>query len=104
MPMGMQNVLLLMGGDFQFYCLQLKIPVGMSNQHQHFPTGDTLSIVNLSMGMKFQCIYLTGDDFWPIFQVGRGSHRIFNTGMSYFCCCRSFRSCPYNFAKKLIPY
>ena len=36
--MEMENPLLLMGGDFEFYCLQLKNPVGIPKSV--FPSGD----------------------------------------------------------------
>ena len=37
--MGMENRLLLIGGDFEFYCLQLKNPVGMAKVSMLFQVG-----------------------------------------------------------------
>ena len=37
--MGMENPLLLMGGDFELYCLQLKTPVAISKILMIFPVG-----------------------------------------------------------------
>ena len=34
--MGMENILLVMGGDFEFYFLQLKIAIGMVIRSQNF--------------------------------------------------------------------
>ena len=39
MAMGMENPLLLMGGDFEFYCLQLKNPVGIPKILMLLPVG-----------------------------------------------------------------
>ena len=65
--MWMENPLLLRGGDFEFYCLQLKnrkilmlFSVGMRVQCS-FP-----------MGMKFQGIFLTGEKFSADFSSGEG--------------------------------
>ena len=44
--MGMENPLLLMGGDFEFYCLQLKNPVGIPKILMLFP-----------VGMRVQCSF-----------------------------------------------
>ena len=71
MPMGMENPLFLMGGDFKFYCLQLKNPVGI-------PKILVFSLV----GMRAQCsfsgdgisgYFLTGDEF--------RTHRVLHTGL-----------------------
>ena len=40
--MGMENPLLLIGGDFEFYCLQLKNPVGIPKILKVFPVGMTV--------------------------------------------------------------
>ena len=70
MPLPMENVLVLMGGDFKFYCLQLKSPVGMKVQ------------CSLPMRMKFQSTFINGMIFWPIFPVGRGFHWVYERGVA----------------------
>ena len=59
MPMGMKNPLLLMGGDFEFYCLQLKNPMGIPKILMLFP-----------VGMRFQCSFCNVDEISGYF-----SHR-----------------------------
>ena len=79
--MGMENPLLLKGGDFEFYCLQLKNPVGIPKVLMLFPVGMRVQC-SIPMGIKFQGIFLTGDtNFRPIFPVVRGSNRVFDTGV-----------------------
>ena len=68
MPLPMENVLVLMGGDFKFYCLQIKSPVGMRVKCS-FP-----------MRMKFQGTFINEMIFWPIFPVGRGFHWVCERG------------------------
>ena len=67
--MGMENPLLLMGGDFKFYCLQLKDPVGIPDILMLFPVRVQCSF---PMGMKFQGIFLIEDKFWVDFTNGEG--------------------------------
>ena len=60
MPIGMENPLLLMGGDFKFYCLlQLKNPVRILKIFNAFPVGMRVQC-RFPMGMKIQGIFLTG--------------------------------------------
>ena len=68
--MGMENPLLLMRGDFKYYCLQLKnnplvIPKML------FPVGMKVKC-SFPMGMKFQGIFLTGEKFSADFFSGEG--------------------------------
>ena len=52
MSTGMENILLFMGGDFKFYCLQLKNPERMLIQLKNFsvsPMGDAF-LVDFSTG------------------------------------------------------
>ena len=42
--MGMENPLLLMGGVFELYCLQLKNPVGIPKILMFFPVGMKSSV------------------------------------------------------------
>ena len=65
--MGMGNPLLLMGGAFEFYCLQIKNPVGIPKILMLFPVVIRVQC-RVPLGMKFQGIFLTGDKFRPIFQ------------------------------------
>ena len=62
MPMGMENPFLLMGGDFELYCLQLKNSVGIPKIVMLFPVRMRVQCFS-PMGMKFQGIFLTGDVF-----------------------------------------
>ena len=78
--MGTENPLLLRGGDFEFYCLQLKNPVGIPKILMLFPVGMRVQCSFL-MGMKFQGIFLTGTNFRLIFLVGRGSNPVSDMGV-----------------------
>ena len=61
MPMGMENPLLLMGGDFEFYCLQLKKTVGIPKIFPSvLPSGDEGSVYS-SDGDGISGYFLTGD-------------------------------------------
>ena len=82
MPMGMKNPLLLMGGDFEFYCLQLKNPVGILKILMLFPVGMRVQC-SFPMGI-FRVFFSPGTNFRPIFPVGRGSNRICHTGVFKF--------------------
>ena len=66
MPMGMENPLLLLSEDFEFYCLQLESPVKNFNV---FLVGMRVQC-SLPMGMKFQGIFLTGGKFLTDFSSG----------------------------------
>ena len=68
---GDENLLLLMGGDFEFYCLQLKNPVGIPKILMFFPVGMRVQC-SLPMGIKFQGIFLTRDKFSADFSNGEG--------------------------------
>ena len=50
--MGMEKPLLLLNGDFEFYCLQLKNPVGFPKILMLFPVG-MRDKYSLPMGIKF---------------------------------------------------
>ena len=65
MPMGRENPLFLMGGDFEFYCLQLKKPVGISKILVFFLVGTWVQC--FPVRMEFQGIFLTEDEFWANF-------------------------------------
>ena len=69
--MGMENPLLLMGRDFEFYCLQLKIPVGIPKIFMLFLLGMRVQC-SFPMGMRFQGIFLTGDKFSADYSSGGG--------------------------------
>ena len=56
--MRMENPLFLMGGDFEFYCLQLKNPVGIPKIQMVFPVGITLG----TRGRVFKENILTSGD------------------------------------------
>ena len=71
MLIGMENPLLLMGGDFEFYCLQIKNPVVISKMLMLFPVGMRVQC-SFPMGMKFQGFFLTGDKFSADFSSGEG--------------------------------
>ena len=58
MPMGMENPLLSMGWNFEFYCSQLNNSVGIPKMLMFFPV-EWESIVVL----QFKHIFLTGDKF-----------------------------------------
>ena len=70
MSIGMENPLLLMGGDFELYCLQQK-SCGNSQNFNAFPNGMTVQC-SFPMGIIFQGIYLTGDKFLAV-RVGNFS-------------------------------
>ena len=65
--------LLLMDGDFEFYCLQL--PVGIPKILMLFPVGMRVHC-NFPMGMKFQGFFSLGTNSRPIFSVGKGFHHL----------------------------
>ena len=67
--MGMENPLFLMGGDFEFYCLQLKNPVRIPEVLMLFLVGMKVQC-SFPIGMKFQGISLTGLIFGRFFQWG----------------------------------
>ena len=67
--MGMENPLLLTGGDFEFYCLQLKNPVGIREILMPFP-----------VEMRFQCSF--SQTFWRIFFIASSS----SSELSLYCC------------------
>ena len=68
---GDEDFLFLMGGGFKFYCLQLKILVGIPKILVFFQVGMEVQC-NFPMGMKFQGILSAGDDFSPDFSSGEG--------------------------------
>ena len=61
------NPLLLM--DFEFYCLQLKNPVGIPKIMMFFLVGMRV-LYSFPMGMKLQGIFLAGDKFSADFSTG----------------------------------
>ena len=75
---------LVFGGDFEFYCLQLK---KSSRDFQNFKCSSPV-------GMRVQCIFQWGwnfreffslvTKFWPIFPVSRKSYRICDTLGCFF--------------------
>ena len=69
--MRMENPLLLMVGDFKFYCLQLKNLVGIPKILMISPVPLRVQCSFL-MGMKFLGILLTGDKFSADFSSGEG--------------------------------
>ena len=69
MPTGKENLLLLMGEDFEFYCLQLKNPVEIPKILVFFLVGMRVQC-NFPMGMEFQGIFLTGHEFSADFSSG----------------------------------
>ena len=60
-----------MCGDFKFYCLQLKNPVGIPKILMLFSVGMRVQC-SFPIGMKFQGIFLTGDKFSADFSSGEG--------------------------------
>ena len=74
MPMGRENPLFLMGGDFESYCLQLKKQVGISKILVFFLMGTRVQC--FPVRMEFQGIFLNEDEFWANFPVGRGTQRV----------------------------
>ena len=82
--MGTENPLFLMSGDFKFSCLQSKNPVGIPKILVFFSSGDESSMY-FSNGEGISGYFShrrTGDEFWTIFPVGRGSRRVCDTGVS----------------------
>ena len=69
--MGMENPLLSMGEDFDFYCLQLKNPVGIPKISMLFQVGMRVQC-SFPMGMNFQGIFLTGEKFSANISSGEG--------------------------------
>ena len=63
--MGTENPLHLMDGDYEFYCLQVKSPV------------------RIESSVRFQVIFLDGDDFWSIFLERGGFHLVCDAGYFY---------------------
>ena len=59
MPLGTENPLFLMSGDFKFYCLQFKNPVEIPKILVFFQVGMRVQCI-FPMGMEFQGIFLTG--------------------------------------------
>ena len=69
MPMGRQNPLLLIGRDFEFYCLQLKKPaVGIPKILVFFLVGMRIRVVFHGSSGYFS----HRDDFWAKFSSGEG--------------------------------
>ena len=60
--------LAFLDGDFEFYCLQLKIQCGFP---KFYLVGMRVQC-SFPMGMKFQGIFLTGDKFSVDFSGGEG--------------------------------
>ena len=56
----MEDLLVLMGGDSKFYCLQLKKSSGGWPNIQYF----------FPVGMTLQGNLINGDDFWQTFPGG----------------------------------
>ena len=69
--MGMENPSLLMGGDFEFYCLQLRNPVGIPKNLVLFPVGTRIQC-SFPMGVKFHVIFFAEDEFSTDFSSGEG--------------------------------
>ena len=61
--MGKKNQLLLMGGDFKPYCLQLKEFSKDWPKFQYFNFVGMRARCSFPMGMKFKDIRIIGDDF-----------------------------------------
>ena len=74
--MEMGNPLLLMGWDFELYCLQLKNPVGIPKILMLFLVRMRLQC-SFPIGIKFQDIFLSGDKFSTDFSSG-----VSDTGVS----------------------
>ena len=78
--MGTENPLFLMSGDFKFYCLQFKktfiVFSSGDESSMYFSNEDGISGYFSHRGAP-------GTNFGPFFLVGRGSHRICDTGVSY---------------------
>ena len=69
----------LMGQDFEFYCLQVKNPVGIPNILILFLVGMRVQC-SFPMGMKSQGIFLTGDRLSADFSYGQGTHWVCDMG------------------------
>ena len=69
--MEMENLLLITGGDFELYCLQLKKPVGIPKILMLFPVGIRVQYI-FPIGMKFQGIFLNGNKFLADFSSEEG--------------------------------
>ena len=71
--MGIKKItsVLLISGDCEFYCLQLKSPVGISKILLLFPVGMRVQC-SFPMAMKFQGIFFTKDKFLAEFSVRWG--------------------------------
>ena len=67
------------GWRFQFYCFQLKDPVGMVKISVVFSVGIKVQR-SFPMVIKFEGIFVTVGDFAADFSVGRGSHWVCDTG------------------------
>ena len=67
----MENPLLLMGGDFEFYFLKLKNPMGIPKILMLFPLGMRFQR-SFPISVKFQGIFLTGDKFLKDFSSEEG--------------------------------
>ena len=84
MPMGTENHLFFMSGDFKFYCLPFKNPVGIPKILVFFSSGDESSFY-FSNGDGISGYFshrgAPGTNFGPFFPVGRGSHRVCDTGV-----------------------
>ena len=62
MPMGMENLLFLIVGDFKLYCLHLKNLVGILKIMVARPVGIWVQLT-FPVGMNFQDIFFTGDNY-----------------------------------------
>ena len=84
MPKGTENPVFLMSGDLKFYCLQFKNPVGIPKTLLFFSSGDESSMY-FSNGDVISAYFshrgAPGTNFGPFFPVGRGSHRVCDTGV-----------------------
>ena len=82
--MGTENPMFLMSGDFKFYCLQFKNPVGIPKILVFFSSGDESSMY-FSNGDGISGYFShrgpPGTNFGSFFPVGRGSHRVCDTGV-----------------------
>ena len=68
---GDRKSLVFNGWDFEFYCLQLKKPVGIPKILVFFLVGMRIQC-SFPMGIEFQCNFLTGDEFGANFFSGEG--------------------------------
>ena len=85
MPTRTENPLFLTSGDFKFYCLQFKNPVGIPKILLFFSSGNERSMY-FSNGDGILGYFshqgALGTNFGP-FSVGRGSHRVCDTGVFF---------------------